>query len=142
MQIITSFVLVLIVATGIAACSPGTAGAQNYQTSAPQAEIIVTKKAEPVQAVPADQQTTHVIEIYRLKFQTKLLNVKIGDTVTWINKDVVPHTATANDKSWDSGRLNKGERFSLTIRDQTSLDYFCLYHRQMKAKLVMAVPAN
>lgn len=75
----------------------------------------------------------HVVEIHKFKFTSKLLDVEVGDTVTWINKDVVPHTATALDKSWDSGRLKKGERFTLTITSETSLEYFCAYHRQMKA---------
>jgi plastocyanin len=75
----------------------------------------------------------HIVEIHKFKFQTILLDVKVGDTVTWINKDIVPHTATALDKSWDSGRLKKDESFTLTITDETSLEYFCAFHRQMKA---------
>ncbi|MCF6220368.1 MAG: plastocyanin/azurin family copper-binding protein [Robiginitomaculum sp.] len=122
MRIIIYFALTLGV-TGVAACAPGSAG------------------AEPPPAQPVSQQapvevSAHIIEIHKMRFQTKLLNVKIGDTVTWTNKDIVPHTATASDKSWDSGRLNKGESFTLTITNQTKLNYFCLYHRQMQAKLV------
>ncbi len=93
-------------------------------------------KTEALTIKPADVNT-HIIEIHKMKFQTKSLDVKIGDTVTWINKDVVPHTATAKDKSWDSGRLNKGEGFTLTITDTTALGYFCFYHRQMKAALII-----
>lgn len=86
-------------------------------------------------SLPEEKGTEHIVEIVKFKFDKKLLNVKVGDKVTWINKDIVPHTATALDKSWDSGRLNKGESFTLTIKDETSLDYFCAYHRQMKASL-------
>ena len=135
MRTLTSFVLVLSGAIGIAACNPDSAEARRYQV---QNQTKATKKIIPVQAASSDQQSTHVIEIYKMKFQTKLLNVKIGDTVTWINKDLVPHTATASDKSWDSGRLSKGESFSLAITDQVNLDYFCFYHKQMKAKLVLS----
>lgn len=139
MRLLTSTVWVVSGAIGIAACNPDTAGAKDYQAQATQVQAVASKKIEPVQIASADQKTIHVIEIHKMKFQTKSLNVKVGDTVTWINKDLVPHTATANDKSWDSGRLSKGESFSLTITSQTNLDYFCFYHRQMKAKLVLAI---
>ncbi len=80
---------------------------------------------------------THIIDIHKMKFQTPILKAKIGDTITWVNKDVVPHTVTALDKSWNSGRLKKGESFTLTISVETRLEYFCLYHRQMKAKITL-----
>lgn len=128
MRILTYSVLVFGV-IGIAACNPGSAGAEP-----PLAHPAVKQLA--VEQVVADA-STHVIEIHKMKFQAKMLDVKIGDTVTWINKDIVPHTVTASDKSWDSGRLKKGESFTLTITGQTKLDYFCFYHRQMKAKLTI-----
>ena len=138
MRILTCFVLVFGV-IGIAACNPGSAGAEPplaHPTVKQVAVKPVTVKQVVVEQVVADE-STHVIEIHKMKFQTKMLNVKVGDTVTWINKDIVPHTVTASDKSWDSGRLKKGESFTLTVTDQTKLDYYCFYHRQMKAKLAV-----
>ncbi len=94
-----------------------------------------SKEVDCEKTIPAKQ---HTIEIHKFKFSQPELDVKVGDEVTWINMDIVPHTATALDKSWDSGRLKKGESFTLKITDKTSLDYFCLYHRQMKAKLIQS----
>ncbi len=91
----------------------------------------------PSEMMPEAAVQTHIIDIYKMKFQTPVLKAKIGDKITWMNKDVVPHTVTALDKSWDSGRLKKGESFALTISDETRLEYFCLYHRQMKAKITL-----
>ena len=134
---LNKFIIIIAGSALSAACNSGTADAHP-----PSAPAVLAKKVSPVPPVkpkaavikPADENT-HIIEIHKMKFQTKILDVKIGDTVTWINKDVVPHTATAKDKSWDSGRLKKGESFTLTITDETALDYFCFYHRQMKAAL-------
>ena len=98
-------------------------GAAHTAPNQPEAEASISKSASQ----------EHIVEIHKFKFDAKLLDVKVGDTVTWINKDIVPHTATALDKSWGSGRLKKGESFTLTITDATSLDYFCAYHRQIKA---------
>lgn len=133
MRTITRFVLVMGGLIGAAACNPNNAEA-NPQTI----QAVSTKQAAAIMPDDkSDQQTNHIVEIHKMKFQTEQLGVKIGDTVTWINKDIVPHTATAKDKSWDSGSLKKGESFTLTITGKTSPDYFCSYHRQMKAKLVI-----
>ncbi len=86
---------------------------------------------------PVREPVKHIIEIKRFKFSTPKLEVNIGDEVTWVNLDIVPHTATANDKSWDSGELKKDERYTMIITDETSLAYFCLYHPHMKAEFVI-----
>tara|TARA_R110002073_G_scaffold85978_26_gene204337 strand:- start:528 stop:848 length:321 start_codon:yes stop_codon:yes gene_type:complete len=50
---------------------------------------------------------TNTIRIEKLKFSPPVLEAAVGDTITWVNCDVVPHTATALDKSWDTGLLKK-----------------------------------
>lgn len=77
----------------------------------------------------------HQIDIQRLKFTIKELEVRLGDTVTWTNLDIAPHTATAKDKSWDTGTLKKGESKTLTITEGFSPDYYCRFHPNMKASL-------
>ena len=46
--------------------------------------------------------TIHTVVIADMKFVPDTLTVKRGDTVKWVNKDFFPHTATAQDKSFDS----------------------------------------
>jgi len=49
-----------------------------------------------------------------------------------VNKDVVPHTATAADGAWDSGLMETDDEFSLTIEADTSAgDYVCTFHPNM-----------
>ncbi len=127
------FLSLLAGMVGIAAGNPDCAGAQS-----PHKEIAEIRDASPTHVgAIVDEHNSFIIEIYKMKFQSKIMSVRIGDKVTWINRDIVPHTATAIDKSWDSGQLKAGEKYTLTITSQTGLDYFCLYHRQMKAKLVL-----
>jgi len=110
-------VLVLFGVLLIAACSTyGTNGYAN-KTSAP---------------------TAHVVEIKDFVFSPATLAVKPGDTITWTNLDIVPHTATANDKSWTSDELKTGESYTLTVAADTSADYFCVYHPSMLATLDVA----
>jgi len=82
--------------------------------------------------------TNHTVIIQDLLFLPNSLKVEIGDTITWINNDFIPHTATANDKSWDSKNLAKGESFSLVVDEHTSLEYFCVYHPNMTAKIELS----
>lgn len=79
----------------------------------------------------------HVIEIKAFKFVPAELTVRAGDTVKWINRDIAPHTATARDRSWDTKRLKKGEAMSIVVTKDMKMEYFCLYHPQMKARLVL-----
>lgn len=90
-----------------------------------------------VKSSSAAQPTTHVVEITGFKFKPETLNVKAGDTVTWINRDIAPHTATATDKSWDTGKIGKAEQKSVTIIQDSEASYFCRYHPVMKASLVI-----
>ncbi len=120
---------------GVAACNPDSAGAQMSQPLPLPLPATDTSQVSE----PAKLKRTHIIEIHKMAFQTIAQAIRIGDSITWLNRDIVPHTATARDKSWDSGMLRTGESFTLSINSQTMLDYFCLYHRQMQAKLTLAV---
>lgn len=80
----------------------------------------------------------HIVEIRNFQFTPRMLNVVPGDTIVWINYDIVPHTATADDGSWDSGELKNGERWSMTVERDAFGDYFCAYHPSMKAGLSLA----
>ena len=79
--------------------------------------------------------TTHEVVIEKFRFVPEELEVRIGDRVRWINRDIAPHTATAVTKDWNSGRLKKGEIAELEVQAGMSEDYFCLYHPKMKAVL-------
>ncbi|USG59741.1 cupredoxin domain-containing protein [Sneathiella marina] len=78
---------------------------------------------------------THVIDIARFSFSPQTLDVREGDMITWRNSDITPHTATATDKSWDTGMIKKGESKSLTVTSKMAGEYYCRYHPAMTAKL-------
>src|SRR6266849_9420180 len=48
-------------------------------------------------AVPKGPQA-HTVVIREVKFQPTVLTVKVGDTVEWRNDDIVPHTATSQNR--------------------------------------------
>src|SRR5438445_9393920 len=51
----------------------------------------------------------HRIVINRFQYQPPVLEISAGDTVEWVNQDIVPHTATAVSRSWDSKSISTGD---------------------------------
>ncbi|MEH6630250.1 MAG: plastocyanin/azurin family copper-binding protein [Halopseudomonas aestusnigri] len=87
----------------------------------------------------AHSPVEHHVEITGFAFVPDKLNVRSGDTITWINHDIAPHTATADDETWDTGEISRGEKKSLPVRDDMSSTYFCRFHPMMKARLSITV---
>ncbi len=68
-------------------------------------------------------------------FRPGNLRIPVGATVRWRNADNAPHTATARDGSWDTGRLGRRESALITFTERGDYAYFCEYHPSMKARL-------
>lgn len=73
----------------------------------------------------------HVVEMRGFEFIPAEMTVAIGDTILWINRDPVPHTATARDSSWDSGRIEAGDSLRMVVGGEFGGEYFCVYHPMM-----------
>ncbi len=80
---------------------------------------------------------SHTVQIRNLRFDPSELVVAPGDTVVWVNKDLIPHTITADDRSWDSERLNQNGRWEFVVHEGMRGTYFCLYHPSMTGQLVI-----
>ena len=76
----------------------------------------------------------HAIEIRKFQFSPGELVVAPGDSVIWINDDLVPHTITADDGSWDSDRIDSGVQWQIVIDEEMSGTYFCRYHPSMTGR--------
>jgi len=70
--------------------------------------------------------------------------VHVGDTVTWVNEDNVPHTVTTTGgpTSFDSGTMNKGETYSHTFTSAGTWSYYCAVHPDMKGTVVVTDDAS
>jgi plastocyanin len=85
---------------------------------------------------PALAAGTPQVKIEGMTYSPATLTVQRGDTVTWRNADVVPHTATAAGK-FDSGNIAPGQSVARKMDHPGEFDYICTYHPGMKAKLVV-----
>jgi plastocyanin len=79
----------------------------------------------------------HTVTIDGFEFRPAVVTVKAGDVVVWVNKDPVPHTATAPRTAFDSGTINAGSSFRFTARRAGRVDYLCSLHPTMKGALVV-----
>ena len=88
--------------------------------------------ASPVAADPA---RTKPVSIKDLAYDPSPLQIEAGMTVIWTNNDQVPHTATANDGSFDTGTIGPGESASVTFMTPGTFTYVCLYHPSMNGAI-------
>ncbi len=73
-----------------------------------------------------------------MAFHPASLNVSVGDTVVWINRDIVPHTATGRGRrTWDSGQLQPGDSGRYVPRRAGRAPYTCRLHPTMKGLLII-----
>ena len=80
----------------------------------------------------------HVVEIRGMAFHPGVLEVRRGDTVVWVNRDIVPHTATSTRKSgWNTGPLLQGKSGQHVASHRGEDPYFCELHPVMLGKLIV-----
>ena len=79
----------------------------------------------------------HTVVIEAMVFTPATLHVKRGDRVVWVNKDLVPHTATAKARAFDSGRVAAGAAWTWVAARQGTFAYDCTYHPTMTGTLVV-----
>ncbi|MDV3256417.1 MAG: hypothetical protein LOX97_01275 [Sphingomonas sp.] len=79
----------------------------------------------------------HTVIIDKMKFGQLPTGVKVGDSIRWINRDMVKHTATARDKSFNID-LAPGTSATIRVRHAGSINIYCIYHPGMKAVLKVA----
>jgi len=77
----------------------------------------------------------HTVLIEGMRYQPGGLTVAVGDTVVWINRDMVPHTATSASGRFDSNEIAAGKSWTHTVQTKGEFAYTCAYHPLMKALL-------
>ena len=84
---------------------------------------------------PVHAATVQVV-IDKLVYTPADINAKVGDTVVWINKDILAHTATVRG-AWDV-MIAAGKSATLVVKKPGSFDYFCRFHPNMKGRINVA----
>jgi plastocyanin len=89
--------------------------------------------ASPYDAIPL----ARTITIDNFSFMPAPITIPVGTTITWINRDDVPHTIVSDDQQFKSKALDTDEKFSHTFDKPGTYSYFCSIHPKMVAKVVV-----
>jgi amicyanin len=89
-------------------------------------------------AAPAGSAaSTAAVKIDNFSFGPAELTVPAGTTVTWTDRDDIPHTVVSTDKAFKSKVLDTDESFSFTFSKPGTYEYFCSIHPKMTGKIVV-----
>jgi plastocyanin len=95
-----------------------------------------TPAAEEQPAAEAEGKL-HVVEIVDFAFAPATLTIAKGDRISFINKDAVGHTATADDESFDTKMLDQDEAAEIVFDATGEFGYYCLPHPGMRGTIIV-----
>ncbi|MBV2359006.1 cupredoxin family copper-binding protein [Thalassococcus sp. CAU 1522] len=75
------------------------------------------------------------VTISGFAFQPAMLTIEVGTSVTFVNADSAPHTATG--QGFDTGRLGRGDEATLTFAQPGTYDYVCRFHPAMTGRITV-----
>ena len=92
--------------------------------------------APVLRAAQASDGTDHTVTLEGMMFKPAELSVKRGDRITWVNKDLFPHTVTA-DGVFDSHEIAASKSWSYVANRVGNYVYRCTLHPTMNARLIV-----
>jgi plastocyanin len=107
--------------------SGGSSAAETTQEAAPEE----TESTESEPAPSGEAAASEKVQIVEFTYQPDPVVVRAGGKVIWQNEDTAPHTATADDGSFDTGTIEKGKLKSETFKEAGTYPYFCEIHPTM-----------
>jgi len=78
------------------------------------------------------------VTVDNFRFDPPVRAVAVGTTVTWTNRDDVPHTVASAEGAFRSPALDTGERFAHRFDAKGRYPYFCSIHPKMTARIDVA----
>jgi plastocyanin len=119
--------VLLILALALAACGSDS----STDSSTASTEATSTESGESTPAPSGEAQLSEKVEIVEFTYGPDPVTVQTGGKVIWQNEDTAPHTATADDGSFDTGTLERGKIKSETFKEAGTYPYFCEIHPTM-----------
>ena len=75
------------------------------------------------------------VTISNLQYSPAEIKAKVGDTIVWMNKDFVDHTATVRG-GWDVA-IEADKSARLVLKKPGTFDYYCRVHPNMTGKIIV-----
>ena len=107
--------------------------------AAPVLMAMVLLFAGSTRVAAADQPSgaNAEVKIDNFSFEPETLTVPVGTTVTWTNRDDIPHTVVNTDGVFKSKVRDTDEKFSYTFSKAGTYPYYCSVHPKMTGKVVV-----
>lgn len=110
------------------------------ETATPPTGTPTPSTSAPITTTPPPNGTSSAaasVGIVNFAFSPTEFRVAVGTNVTWSNAGESGHTVTADDGSFDSGRIDPGASFSHVFDAPGTYAYHCAFHGSMKATVVV-----
>jgi LPXTG-motif cell wall-anchored protein len=113
------------------------------EAAAPEPQLLADEGARSRDPKPkAIAAASGSVTIADFNFAPATITINQGDRVTWNNNGPTPHSATANDGSFDTGILKRGQSGSHTFSQAGTFSYYCKPHPFMKASVVVQAASD
>jgi plastocyanin len=100
--------------------------------------VVLLSAGSPSATASNDQSSaTAEVKIDNFSFGPQSINVSVGTTVTWTNRDDIPHTVVSTDGVFNSKVRDTDEKFSYTFTKAGTYPYFCSIHPKMTGQVVV-----
>ena len=101
------------------------------------AMVLLVAGSPSVTASDQSAATNAAVNIDNFVFGPQTITVPVGATVTWTNKDDIPHTSVSTEGVFKSKVLDTDENFSYTFTKPGTYPYYCTIHPKMTGKVVV-----
>jgi plastocyanin len=99
--------------------------------------LLLFGKLPNVLATDQSSPANAEVKIDNFSFGPDTLTVPVGTTVTWTNRDDIPHTVVSTDGVFKSKVRDTDEKFSFTFAKTGTYPYYCSVHPKMTGKIVV-----
>jgi plastocyanin len=99
--------------------------------------LVAVSLLQPILARSEDKSSPTEVRVDNFSFGPETLTVPSNSTVTWVNKDDVPHVIASTDGLFKSKALDTDDKFSFTFNKTGTYSYYCSIHPKMVGKIVV-----
>jgi plastocyanin len=123
----------VVLSLGLVACGSGGSDSSSTEAeTAPAGQESGSAEATESEPAPSGEAAkAEKVQIVEFSYEPDPVVVQVGGKVTWQNQDSAPHTATADDGSFDTGTIEQGKIGSATFKEAGTFTYFCEIHPTM-----------
>lgn len=123
--------VLIVAAFGLSACGGGDDSDTSTVTEPAESSAEESGQGANAPAPSGEAPRAEKVEIADFAYDPDPVKVQVGGKVIWLNQDSAPHTATAEDGSFDTGTLEEGKLKSETFKRAGTYEYICQIHPDM-----------